>query len=53
MEWKDQAGNDGHSDQGVVVRIVRRSGTCEEWVLELTGLSERKGRVIFRFLLVR
>lgn len=53
IEWEDQAGGDGHSDQGVVVRIGKRAGTCEEWVVELSELSERKGRVISRFLLVR
>lgn len=47
-EWRNQAG--GHSDQRVEVRWAE---TWEEWVIELTGLSERKGKVIPRFLLVR
>lgn len=37
-EWGDQAGGDGASDQGVVVKIDRRAWTCEEWVVEVTGL---------------
>lgn len=26
MEWEDQAGGDGHLDQGVVVKIGGRAG---------------------------
>lgn len=40
IEWEEMAGGDGHSDQGVVVRIDGRAWTCEEWVVELMRLSD-------------